>query len=104
MTALPEYAKGQPHAAKAARDVAMLLRLGYGRALRRGEVLGLDFAHFDARGNRLSVLQKGKRERQWLTLDGLVTRKLEAWIALRGKAPAIRQGWTGATKTPPIRR
>lgn len=43
--------------------------------------------HFDARGNRLSVLRKGRRERQWLSLDQLVTRKLQAWIALRGKEP-----------------
>jgi integrase/recombinase XerC len=87
MAALFEYAKAQPHSAKAARDVAIFLLLGYGRALRRGEVVGLDLEHFDARGSRLSVLRKGKRERQWLSLDPLVTRKLQAWIALRGKAP-----------------
>jgi integrase/recombinase XerC len=87
MAALFEYAKGQPHKAKAMRDVALFLLLGYGRALRRGEVVGLDLEHFDARGGRLSVLRKGKRERQWLSLDPLVTRKLQAWIALRGKAP-----------------
>jgi integrase/recombinase XerC len=42
--------------------------------------------HFDLRGGRLSVLRKGKRERQWLSLDPLVTRKLQTWITLRGAA------------------
>jgi len=37
MAALLAYAKGQPHELKAARDVALYLLLGYGRALRRGE-------------------------------------------------------------------
>jgi integrase/recombinase XerC len=87
MAALLEYAKGQPHEAKAARDVALFLLLGYGRALRRGEAVSLDLEHFDARGSRLNVLRKGRRERQWLSLDLLVTRKLQAWIALRGKEP-----------------
>jgi site-specific recombinase XerC len=72
---------------KATRDVALFLLLSYGRALRRGEVVGLDLEHFDARGSRLSVLRKGRRERQWLSLDPLVTRKLQAWIALRGREP-----------------
>jgi integrase/recombinase XerC len=87
MAALLDYAKAQPHPAKATRDVALFLLLGYGRALRRGEVVGLDLEHFDARGSRLSVLRKGRREHQWLSLDLLVTRKLQAWIALRGREP-----------------
>jgi integrase/recombinase XerC len=49
MAALLEYAKDQSHEAKAARDVAMCLLLGYGRALRRGELVELDLEHFDAR-------------------------------------------------------
>jgi integrase/recombinase XerC len=87
MVELLQYAKAQPHRAKAARDVAVFLLLGYGRALRRGEVVGIDLEHFDVRGSRLSVLRKAKRERQWLSLDPLVTRKLKAWIALRGSEP-----------------
>jgi integrase/recombinase XerC len=67
--------------------VAIFLLLGYGRALRRGEVVGLNLEHFDARGSRVSVLRKGKRERKWLSLDPLVTAKLRAWVALRGKEP-----------------
>jgi site-specific recombinase XerC len=87
MMELLQYAKAQPHRAKAARDVAVFLLLGYGRALRRGEVVNLDLEHFDARGSRVSVLRKGKRERQSLSLDPLVTRKMKAWIALRGNDP-----------------
>jgi integrase/recombinase XerC len=87
MVVLLEYAKAQPHRAKAARDVAIFLLLGYGRALRRGEVVELDVLHFDPRGSRLSVLRKGTRERKWLSLDPLVTRRLQTWIALRGKEP-----------------
>jgi integrase/recombinase XerC len=87
MATLLKHAKGQPHEVKAARDVALFLLLGYGRALRRGEVVSLDLEHFDPRGSRLRVLRKGKREREWLSLDPLVTRKLQAWIALRGREP-----------------
>jgi integrase/recombinase XerC len=87
MMVLLEYAKAQPHRAKAGRDVAMFLLLGYGRALRRGEVVELNLEHFDPRGSRLSVLRKGKRERKWLSLDPLVTDKMKAWVALRGKEP-----------------
>jgi integrase/recombinase XerC len=87
MVALFEYAKAQPHRAKAVRDVAIFLLLGYGRALRRGEVVTLDLEHFDPRGSRLSVLRKGKRERKLLSLDPLVTARLWAWVALRGKEP-----------------
>jgi hypothetical protein len=36
-------------------------------------------------GSRLSVLRKGMRERQGLSLDPLVTRRLQTWIALRGR-------------------
>jgi integrase/recombinase XerC len=87
MVLLLEYAKAQRHQAKAARDVAIFLLLGYGRALRRGEVVALDLEHFDPQGSRLSVLRKGKRERKLLSLDPLVTARLRAWVALRGKEP-----------------
>ncbi len=87
MAALIQEALAHPHKAKSARDVAIFLLLCYGRALRRGEVVELDLEHFDARGSRVSVLRKGKRERKWLSLDPLVTGKLRAWVALRGKEP-----------------
>jgi integrase/recombinase XerC len=59
MGTLLAYAKNQPHAAKAARDVAIFLLLGYGLALRRAEVVGLDLADLDLAGGRLQVLRKG---------------------------------------------
>jgi integrase/recombinase XerC len=86
MVLLLEYAKAQPHTAKAARDVAICLLLGYGRALRRGEVVALDLEHFDPRGNRLSVLRKGKRERKLLSLDPVVTTRLRAWVAFAARS------------------
>jgi integrase/recombinase XerC len=100
MAALIQEALAHPHKAKAARDVAIFLLLGYGRALRRGEVVELNLEHFDTRGSRVSVLRKGKRERKWLSLDPMVTAKLRAWVALRGKEarPALsptRQGRAG---------
>jgi integrase/recombinase XerC len=87
MAALFQQALAHPHRPKGARDVAIFLLLGYGRALRRGEVVELDLELFDFCGNRLSVLRKGKRERKWLSLDPLVTAKLREWVALRGRAP-----------------
>jgi integrase/recombinase XerC len=87
MAALIQHALSHPNKPKATRDVAIFLLLGYGRALRRGEVVGLDLEHFDPRGSRLSVLRKGKRERQWLSLDQMVMSRLRAWIVLRGKEP-----------------
>jgi integrase/recombinase XerC len=55
--------------------------------LRSRPTAGLDLEHFDPRRSRLSVLRKGKRKRQWLSLDPMVTSRLRAWIALRGKEP-----------------
>ena len=87
MAALIQQALAHPNKPKATCDVAIFLLLGYGRALRRGEVVGLDLEHFDPRGSRLRVLRKGKRERRWLSLDPIVTSRLRAWIVLRGKEP-----------------
>jgi integrase/recombinase XerC len=87
MVALLKYASTQQHRAKAARDVAIFLLLGYGRALRRSEVVKLDLQDFDARGGRVKVLRKGQRETRWLSLDPLVTRLLRGWVDKRGRDP-----------------
>jgi integrase/recombinase XerC len=50
-------------------------------------VVQLDVQDFDTRGGRVSVLRKGKREKQWLSLDPLVARLLRAWVGERGKEP-----------------
>jgi len=65
--------------AKAARDVA-IIRVLFDLALRRGEIVGLDLAHFDARAGRLSVLGKGRREREWRTLPPRTLAALKTWL------------------------
>jgi integrase/recombinase XerC len=68
---------------KAARDVAILL-LGFGLGLRRGEIASLNVGHVDLNGT-LSIMGKGRSERETLTLPaGVVRDALAAWLALRG--------------------
>lgn len=77
-----------------ARDSA-IVRLLYSMALRRAEVAGLDLAHVEAagpelaaaKGARLLVLAKGRREREGLTMPSLVRHDLSVWIAERGLQP-----------------
>jgi integrase/recombinase XerC len=72
--------------AKAARDVA-IIRVLFDLALRRGEIVGLDIAHFDARAGRLSIMGKGRREREWRTLPPRTLASLKTWLKHRGKKP-----------------
>jgi integrase/recombinase XerC len=80
----------QPDARKAARDVA-LVRLLFDRALRRGEVVGLDLTHVvlgeDAIPRAVLVRAKGKRERESLTLPPKTAAALAAWMSARGTEP-----------------
>lgn len=80
----------QPDARKAARDVA-LVRLLVDRALRRGEVVGLDVVHVvpnDAGMPRAVLVRaKGKHEREPLTLPPKTAAALAAWVAARGGEP-----------------
>jgi integrase/recombinase XerC len=85
VTAVKRQAK-HASSAKAARDVA-IIRVLFDLALRRGEVAGLDLAHFDARAGRLSVLGKGRREREWRTLPPRTLAALKTWLRNRGKKP-----------------
>jgi integrase/recombinase XerC len=70
---------------KAARDVAVLWLL-YGRVLRREEVISMDLEHFDGK-NKVSVMRKGKLERELLTIPTQTATALHGWIAFRGEAP-----------------
>lgn len=70
----------------AVRDTA-ILRLLYDVALRRGELVGLDLAHYDARRGTLAVLGKARTQRETLTLPRPTRAALDAWIAARGPAP-----------------
>jgi len=74
----------QTHNAKAVRDRA-ILRLLFGMALRRGEVVSLDLSHVDMEGARLSVMGKGRTQREALSIPPKVLDSLRAWIDARGK-------------------
>ena len=81
--------------AKAVRDRA-LLRLLYDLGLRRFEASGLDVAHVDLVGARVSVLRKGKSERILLSMPAPTVRALAKWLALRGSSPgALFVGFRG---------
>jgi integrase/recombinase XerC len=73
-------------AAAGARDAA-ILRLLHDLGLRRGEVCTLDMEHLDPRAARISVLGKGRQEREWLTLPPETQKALDAWLAERGSRP-----------------
>ncbi|MDY0001364.1 MAG: tyrosine-type recombinase/integrase [Polyangia bacterium] len=64
---------------RAARDGA-LLRLLYGLALRRSEVVGLDVCHLDLEGARIAILGKGKHDRELMTLPLPVVAALTRWL------------------------
>jgi integrase/recombinase XerC len=86
MVAAKRAAASHRFPAKAARDVA-LIRLMHDMGLRRGEVVGLDLDHVDIRANRLSVLGKARREREWRTIPAGTLRALEKWIGYRDRKP-----------------
>jgi integrase/recombinase XerC len=71
---------------KSIRDFA-LLRMLYGLALRRNEVLSLDFEHLEMEKNAVWVLGKQRRERERLKLPKLCKEALEGWLLIRGKEP-----------------
>lgn len=68
---------------KAARDGA-ILHLVYDLALRRGEVVGLEVVHVDLQRGAVSVLGKGRTEREWLELPQETLEALAVWLAMRG--------------------
>ena len=68
----------------ATRDRA-ILRVMWSQGLRRAEVIELDLEHFEEQGRRLSVLGKGRRERQWMELPERTAACLREWIELRGR-------------------
>jgi integrase/recombinase XerC len=86
VTAVKRQAAQHVRPAKAARDVA-IVRVLFDLALRRGEVAGLELEHFDARASRLSILGKGRREREWRTLPPRTLAALNTWLKYRGKKP-----------------
>jgi integrase/recombinase XerC len=64
---------------KAARDEA-IIRLAFGLGLRRGEIAELNI---DLDGERLSIMGKGRAERELLTLPAEAKKALECWLSFR---------------------
>lgn len=69
--------------AKGLRD-RLILRLLWDLALRREEVVSLDRDHVDLDAGTVSILGKGRRERETLTLPASTQTALEDWLKVRG--------------------
>lgn len=95
---MAEHVRHGPDPVRSARDRALLALL-YGRGLRRAEVVGLDVAHVDLAGGRVSVLAKGQTERSWERVRPEVAEALRAWLAVRpGDAVGpLFLGWDATT-------
>lgn len=72
--------------AKASRDAA-IVRLLHDLALRRAEVVSLDIDHLDVAAGAVSILGKGRREREVLTVPPATMAALRAWLGHRGMEP-----------------
>ena len=68
---------------KAARDAA-IIRLAYGLGLRRGEIASLNIGHADLAAGTLSVLGKGRTERELMTIPANTKQALDEWLSVRG--------------------
>lgn len=91
--------------AKTIRD-RCILRLLYAMALRRGEVCSLDLCHLDLQGSRLSILGKGRTQRESITIPPKVLESLKAWVETRGSEPgalftALDRGHRGPRSASP---
>jgi integrase/recombinase XerC len=68
---------------KAKRDRA-LIHLLFDLGLRRGEAVGLDLADLDLKKKTVSILGKGRTEKEKLTLPDPTVAALADWLAVRG--------------------
>ena len=68
---------------KAVRDVA-ILHLLYDLGLRRGEVVSLDMVDLDLTAGTLSILGKGRTQRESLTIPSETKKVLTEWLRIRG--------------------
>lgn len=82
---LLELAEADP-SPKGARD-RVVLRLLWDLALRREEVVSLDVDNVDLSAGTVSILGKGRRERETLTLPAPTVAALRSWLAVRGTEP-----------------
>jgi integrase len=65
-----------------ARDRALIAVLFF-QGLRRGEVASLDVEHVDFPGLRISILGKGRLEREWVVAAPEALAALHAWLEVR---------------------
>lgn len=71
---------------KGRRD-RVVLRLLWDLALRREEVVSLNVENVDLSAGTVSVLGKGRRERETLTLPSSTIAALRSWLEVRGTLP-----------------
>jgi len=76
-------AAGKIDGAKGARDVA-LLHLLFDLGLRRGEVVSLDMVDLDLTAGTLSILGKGRTQKESLTIPVETKKLLTEWLRIRG--------------------
>lgn len=73
----------RPGGAKAARDMA-LIGLLYGMALRREEVVELNVENVDLDRPAVSIVGKGRTEREWLDVPLEVQEAIATWLTFNG--------------------
>lgn len=97
-----DYARKQKPA-KAARDEA-ILRLAFGLGLRRGEIAELNIEHVDLEGEQLSIIGKGRAERELLTLPAEARKAIERWLEFREDAMSSEPLFIGLASNMPSKR
>jgi integrase/recombinase XerC len=72
--------------AKGIRDRA-ILRLFFDCAMRCSELTGLDLEHVDVGAGTISILGKGREQRELITVPAPTWAAIGAWLAWRGNEP-----------------
>ena len=80
------YRPGADARAKPLRDIA-ITRLLFSNGLRCHEIVSLDLEHLEVAANRLSVLGKGRTQRESVTVPTQTMKALRAWLRVRGLTP-----------------
>lgn len=70
---------------KSARDLAVLW-ICFADALRRAEVYSLDFEHFDLEAGKVSIMGKGRTQRETLSIPPRALEAIRNWVKVRGQA------------------
>lgn len=71
---------------KGKRDYA-ILRIMFDLALRRAELCSLKLEHLDLNRSTLSIIGKGRHQRQLLTLPDETREAIQEWLKVRGASP-----------------